>query len=82
MLASVLNTTLAVQASIHVVRAFVKLREIIASHKDLRNRMRDFEEKVDKQFTLVFRIIDGMMAPPVNEEREPVGYKVGAPKRS
>ena len=77
MLASVLNTSIAVRASIQVVRAFVRLREIIASQKELSNKLQDFEEKVDKQFALVFKIFDELMTPTINVERPPVGFKVG-----
>ncbi len=46
MLASILNSPIAVQASVHVVRAFVRLREVLATHKDLARKLEDLEKGV------------------------------------
>jgi hypothetical protein len=62
MAASVLNTPRAVEVSIYVVRAFVKLREMIASHKDLARKLDDLEKKYDGQFHVVFEAIRQLMA--------------------
>jgi len=64
MLASVLNTPTAVQASVHVVRAFVRLREVLANHKGLARRLEELEKKYNAQFKLVFDAIRQLMAPP------------------
>ena len=56
----VLNSPRAIDASIKVVRAFVQLREILASHKDLAIKLEKLEEKLtehDEQFTIVFDTI-------------------------
>jgi hypothetical protein len=50
MLASILNTPTAVQASVHVVRAFVRLREVLATHKGLGRKLEELEKKYDAQF--------------------------------
>ena len=76
MLASVLRSPVAVQASIHVVRAFVKLREILASNKELAQKIEDLEKKYDKQFQIVFEAIKQLMSPQKNE-RKPIGYRIG-----
>ncbi len=55
MLASVLNTPTAVQASVHVVRAFVRLREVLATHKGLARRLEELEKKYDAQFKVGLR---------------------------
>jgi hypothetical protein len=55
MLASVLNSPIAVEASIQVVRAFIRLRELLVSHKDLVKRLDELEAKYDKQFAVVSR---------------------------
>ena len=56
MLASLLNTRIAVQASVQVVRAFVRLRSILATHKDLARKLEELE-KYDAQFKVVFDAI-------------------------
>src|SRR3989338_4316282 len=64
MLATILNSPVAVQASIQVVRAFVKLREILATHKDLARKLNEMEKKYDAQFKVVFDAIRQLMTPP------------------
>jgi hypothetical protein len=74
MAASVLNTPLAVEVSVQVVRAFVKLREMIASHKDLAKKLEDLEQKYDSQFKLVFDAIRQLMTPPEPKKKRPIGF--------
>ena len=74
MAASVLNTPLAVEVSVQVVRAFVKLREMILSHKDLAKKLEDLEKKYDSQFKLVFDAIRQLMAPPEPRKKRPIGF--------
>ena len=57
MLASVLNSEVAVQASIFVVRAFVEIREYLASHKELAAKIEELETRYDQQFAAVFNAI-------------------------
>jgi len=64
MLASLLNTQVAVEASVQVVRAFVRLREILATHKDLARKLEELEKKYDAQFKVVFDAIRQLMAEP------------------
>jgi hypothetical protein len=75
MLASLLNTRIAVQASVQVVRAFVRLREILATHKDLARKMEELEEKYDAQFKVVFDAIRQLMAP-AEKRRRSIGFRV------
>jgi hypothetical protein len=80
MAASVLNTRRAIQVSVFVVRAFVKLREIISQHKDLGRRLDELEKKYDAQFKVVFDAIRQLMAPP--EQKTPkrrIGFVVEEP---
>jgi len=63
MLASVLSSPVAVQASIQVVRAFLRLREILATHKDLAQQLEALEKKYDAQFRVVFDAIRKLMEP-------------------
>jgi hypothetical protein len=51
--------------SVYVVRAFVHLRQMIASHKDLAKIIDEMEEKYDHQFRAVFETIKQLLAPPV-----------------
>jgi len=73
MVASVLNTQRAVAVSVFVVRAFVQLREMIASHKDLARKFAAMEKKYDKQFRVVFDAIRQLMAEPPTKKR-PIGF--------
>ena len=63
MLASVLNSRTAVEASIHVVRAFVQLRSTLAAHADLARKLDHLEQKYDAQFKAVFDAIRELMRP-------------------
>jgi hypothetical protein len=75
MAANVLNSPTAVAASIQVVRAFVRLREILASHKDLAQKLDQLEKKYDAQFRVVFDAIRQLMAPPPEStKRRRIGF--------
>ena len=63
MLSSVLNSERAVQVNIEIMRAFVRLREIIASNKNLAKRLDALEKKYDSQFKVVFDAIRELMTP-------------------
>lgn len=80
MLASVLNSEVAVEASIRVVRAFVKFREVVETHKQLAEKFQLLETKLgkhDKEIQMLFEAIRQLMQP-VNEPRKKIGYKRGA----
>ena len=64
MAANVLNSPRAVQTSIQVVRAFIRLRELLASHKELARRLDALEQRYDGQFKVVFDAIRKLMSPP------------------
>ena len=72
MLATILSSPIAVQASIQVVMAFVKLREMLTAHKDLARKLDKMEKKYDSQFKVVFDAIRQLMAP-----SEPKSRKIG-----
>jgi hypothetical protein len=74
MAASVLNTPLAVAVSVQVVRAFVKLREMISTHKDLAKKLEDLEQKYDSQFKMVFDAIRQLMAPSDPKKKRAIGF--------
>jgi hypothetical protein len=74
MLASVLNSPIAVQASVEVVRAFIRLREILATHRQLARRLAELEQKYDEQFKAVFDAIRELMAPS-KRKRKQIGFQ-------
>jgi hypothetical protein len=79
MLSSVLRSERAVQVNIAIVRAFVKLREILASHRDLARRLDKMEKKYDAQLKVVFDAIRELMRPPAKPRRR-IGFRSqGAP---
>jgi hypothetical protein len=75
MLSSVLHSTQAVQVNIEIMRTFVRLRKILASHADLAERLELLEERYDSQFRAVFDAIRQLMQPEV-VEKDSIGYKV------
>ena len=78
MAANVLKSPTAVRASIVVVRAFLRLREMLASHVELAHKLADLERRMvehDRKFAVVFDAIRQLMEPPPGEERRaPVGF--------
>jgi hypothetical protein len=73
MLATILNSPIAVQASIQVVRAFVRLRQMLASNADLARKLDTLERKYDAQFKVVFDAIRQLMTPP-EPKRKRIGF--------
>ncbi|MBI2092612.1 MAG: ORF6N domain-containing protein [Deltaproteobacteria bacterium] len=63
MLSSVLNSKRAVHVNIEIMRAFVRLREILATHKELAHKLNELESKYDDQFKIVFEAIRRLMLP-------------------
>jgi len=61
MLASVLNSPLAIETSVLIVRAFVKLREILSTHSELAKKITELETRYDKQFKVVFQALRALM---------------------
>lgn len=78
MLASVLNSPRAIEASIFVVRAFVRMRQILSTHADLARKIDAMEKKYDSQFKIVFDAIRQLMAPPPASKRQ-IGFKKSSP---
>ncbi|MFA5972045.1 MAG: ORF6N domain-containing protein [Lentimicrobiaceae bacterium] len=77
MLASVLNSPLAIETSVLIVRAFVKLREILLTHAELAKKITELETRYDKQFKIVFQALRALMSSePEKTERPRIGYKI------
>jgi hypothetical protein len=64
MLSSVLRSKRAIQVNIEIMRAFVRLRRLFASHADLARKLEALEKKYDAQFKVVFDAIRQLMTPP------------------
>ena len=75
MLSSVLNSGRAIHVNIAIMRAFVKLREMLATHKDLARKLNEMENKYDAQFKVVFDAIRQLMTPPEPKKRK-IGFIV------
>jgi hypothetical protein len=73
MAANVLNSKRAVRASVQVVRAFIRLREMLASNAELAHKFNDLERKYDAQFKVVFDAIRKLMTPP-EPQRKQIGF--------
>jgi hypothetical protein len=75
MLASVLNSTTAIKASLAVVDAFVYLRELLSTHKDVARELKELEKKYDAQFSVVFDAIRELMDKPKTKPLHIKGFK-------
>ena len=73
MLSSVLRSTRAVQVNIAIMRAFVRLRELLSTHADLARKLAEMERKYDSQFKVVFDAIRQLMTPPDPPKRR-IGF--------
>jgi phage regulator Rha-like protein len=75
MLSSVLNSQRAIDVNIEIMRAFVRLRQMLSAHKDLERKLAALEKKYDDQFKIVFEAIAELMAPPEKPRRK-IGFEV------
>lgn len=73
MLSSVLNSERAIYVNIQIMRTFTKLREMLATHKDLKEKVEEMEKRDDYQFKMVFDAIKQLLEPPVKQKRK-VGF--------
>lgn len=83
MAASVLNTPRAVEMSVFVVRAFVRLRTLLSTHKELAAKLADLETKLavhDNQIHLIIEAIKQLMTTPEPPKKRSIGFKVGKDK--
>jgi hypothetical protein len=75
MLSSVLRSKRAVQVNVEIIRAFVRLRQMLASNAELARKLDTLEKKYDAQFKVVFDAIRQLMAPPEAKKRK-IGFLV------
>ena len=77
MLSSVLRSDRAVLVNIAIMRAFVRLRQLLARHRDLARKLEQMEKQYDGQFRIVFDAIRKLMEPPPASRRPPLGFIKG-----
>ncbi len=76
MLSSVLRSDRAIAVNIEIMRAFVQLKRMLATHADLARKIESLERKYDAQFRGVFDAIRELMTPQVKAKKQPIGFKV------
>jgi hypothetical protein len=81
MLSSVLRSQRAVAVNIEIMRAFVRLRQMLATHAELARKLNDLEKKYDNQFRVVFDAIRQLMTPPDTPKKPPIGFHAPRAKR-
>ncbi len=76
MLSSVLRSKRAIAVNIHIVRTFTRMREMLLTHKELREKIDKMEQKYDKNFRVVFDALKEMLAMKEEEPRRKIGFRV------
>jgi hypothetical protein len=74
MLSSVLRSERAVQVNVSIMRAFVRLRELMISNKELAAKLDMLEKKYDGQFRIIFQAIRKLMEPPTKSKSRRIGF--------
>jgi hypothetical protein len=74
MLSGVLRSQRAIHVNIEIMRAFVRLRQLLATHKTLARKLEELENKYDGQFKVVFEAIKLLMEPPTPPHRRRIGF--------
>jgi hypothetical protein len=74
MLSSVLNSERAITVNIQIIRTFIRLRELLLTHKDLQQKMDALEKKYDAQFRIVFDAIRQLLEPPEDKKKKRYGF--------
>ncbi len=78
MLSSVINSERAIRVNIAIMRAFVKLREILSVHKELSHKLSELEHKIEKhdvEIQAIFEAIRQLMEPPPEKPKRLIGFK-------
>ena len=74
MLSSVLRSKRAIMVNVEIMRAFVRLRQMLASNVELARKLAVLEKKYDAQFRVVFDAIRELMTPPDPKKKRPIGF--------
>lgn len=77
MLSGLLNSPRAIAVNVAIMRTFVRLRQLIASHADLARKLAALENKYDEQFKIVFDAIRELMSPVVPRRSREMGFHTG-----
>jgi len=83
MLASVLNSAISIEANIYIVRAFIKLRELLSSQKEIAIKLRELEHKIaghDEDIQMLFLTLRNLMSPQTKEKIR-IGFHNEIPKK-
>ena len=75
MLSGVLNSERAIEVNLQIMRTFIKLREMLSTHKDLKRKVEVMEKKYDQQFQIVFEAIHKLLGPPERPKGK-IGFHV------
>ena len=74
MLSSVLKSKQAVRVNVEIMRAFVRLRDLVGHNREMTKRLNDLESKYDRQFKVVFDAIRELMTPPAPKPKRRIGF--------
>jgi len=75
MLSSVLRSRRAIQVNIQIIRTFTRLRELMASHEELRRKIEELEKKSDQRFKTIFELIKNLLDEKV-KPRAKIGFSI------
>ena len=79
MLSGVLHSQRAVQVNVEIMRAFVRLRAMLSTHKDLARKLEELDKKYATRFKVIFEAIRKLMEPP-EKPRKQIGFRVEVPR--
>ena len=85
MAASILNTPRAIDVSVYVIRAFMRLRDLLATHKELAGKLAQLEQRVDSHDMAIQSLVAAirrLMAPPPAAPQRQIGFHVKPEGRS
>ncbi len=74
MLSSILRSKRAVQVNIQIMRTFIKMKEMLSTHKELKQKIEVMERKYDSQFKVVFDVLKKLVEPPVKTQGK-IGFR-------
>ena len=76
MLSAVLKSERAIEVSLQIVRVFIRMRKILATHKELRDKIESMDRENKKNFKIIFKVIAKLMATgPKDNELKIIGFK-------
>ncbi|MFH1352128.1 MAG: ORF6N domain-containing protein [bacterium] len=74
MLSSVLNSDRAIAVNIQIIKTFIRMRQMMLSYKELKEKIEKMESKYDKQFRIVFQALKQLLEPPPPKQKGKVGF--------